>query len=181
MIPPIPCIQHLPPPEPPPLSDQFTLSWTYGPEWAKNGEIDILEGVHKELVNQMTLHTETDCIVDEHPHETGDQLNASCAPRQPGCSVRDKPGTPSYGTEFNRIGGGVFATLWTSAGVKIWFFPRGNIPEDIGSGKPKPEGWREPNADFVGGKGCEFDKHFRDHRIVSLHSQISALRTAAYH
>jgi hypothetical protein len=157
-------------------------SWTFGPpRWPENGEIDILEGVHKQSLNLMTLHTSGNCSVSKKPNQTGDQQSADCAPEQPGCSVRDREGTDSYGDSFNRNGGGVFATLWGSNGIKIWFFPRSKIPKDILSGgEPQPKGWGTPNADFEG--SCEFDKHFRDQKIVSFYHpfQATTLLSASY-
>ncbi|KAF8757738.1 WD domain, G-beta repeat [Rhizoctonia solani] len=38
--------------------------WTVGPSWPNGGEIDILEGVHNQESNQMTLHTSSGCTLD---------------------------------------------------------------------------------------------------------------------
>jgi hypothetical protein len=74
-----------------------------------------------------------------------------------GCGVGAT--TPhSYGSSFNSIGGGVYATSWTSEYIKIWFFPRNAIPADITSGNPNPSGWGLPQANMAG--DCDIDAHF---------------------
>jgi hypothetical protein len=71
----------------------------------------------------------------------------------------------SYGTPFNNNGGGVYATEWTSDYIKIWFFPRQQIPSDIASGSPNPSNWGIPDSIF-NGQGCDIDTNFNDNRIV---------------
>jgi hypothetical protein len=70
----------------------------------------------------------------------------------------------SFGTPFNDIGGGVYATEWTSEYIRIWFFPRDSIPSDIEAGMPDPSTWGLPQANFQG--SCDIDSHFHDHQIV---------------
>jgi hypothetical protein len=72
----------------------------------------------------------------------------------------------SYGTAFNANGGGVYASLWTSDGIKVWYFASRDVPGDIRSGNPNPWNWGTPVANFGGG-GCDFDARFRDMSIVS--------------
>jgi hypothetical protein len=82
-----------------------------------------------------------------------------------GCGVVSDSAT-SYGSAFNANGGGVYATLWTSAGVKVWYFAARNVPGDIKSGNPNPAGWGQPQANYGNG-GCTFDDHFQNMNIVS--------------
>ena len=70
--------------------------------------------------------------------ESGDGHNA-------GCAFSD-PDTRSFGTGFNKAGGGVFAHLWDKDGVKMWHFSRKEIPADITSGHPDPSSWPIPQA-----------------------------------
>ena len=90
--------------------------------------------------------------------------------------MTEASGIPSYGTAFNDIGGGVFATLIDPFGVRIWFFPRNDIPADITANSPNPPGramnapganstWPTPNARFEG-PGNDFGTHFKDMQIV---------------
>lgn len=81
-----------------------------------------------------------------------------------GCSVQDES-KESFGARFNRDGGGVFALHWAQ-GIRIWFFPRHQIPKDIRRGTPDPSRWSEASAVFpFGPKTCSAH-FFSDMRIV---------------
>jgi hypothetical protein len=54
---------------------------------------------------------------------------------------------------------------WLSESIKIWFFPRQNIPSDINSGTPNPSQWSPPILQ-AGGDTCNIDSHFRDMALV---------------
>lgn len=89
----------------------------------------------------MTLHTSQGCIIQRNANEFSGQVQTtSCWIDDPtqyanqGCAVKLNDGS-SYGTGFNAIGGGVYATQWESDSIKIWFFPRSKIPADIKSGE----------------------------------------------
>jgi hypothetical protein len=82
-----------------------------------------------------------------------------------GCQIGNL-NTNTYGNGFNKLGGGVYATEWTSSHINVWFFPRGEIPTDITAGTPDPSKWIDPQASFIGGSDCNIDSHFADHRIV---------------
>ncbi len=141
-------------------------SWTYGPNWPNSGEIDIIEGVHKQPWNQMALHTSANCTVAGT--QSGTRLHDACGPETPdnaGCGVQSNSPN-SFGTAFNANRGGVYATQWTSTGIQIWFFPRDSIPSDITAGKPKPDTWGVASGNFS--SPCNFDAHFKDQTIVGL-------------
>jgi len=138
--------------------------WTYGADWPNSGEIDIIEGVHRQPKNIMALHTSDNCKVDGK--QSGTWVNHDCSPATPfnaGCGVSSNTDN-SFGTGFNNIKGGVYATLWNSRGIQIWFFPRNKIPKDITNGDPKPDTWGIPEGNFSG--SCNFDSHFKNHWIT---------------
>ncbi|GFZ44644.1 hypothetical protein JCM24511_02368 [Saitozyma sp. JCM 24511] len=64
-----------------------------------------------------------------------------------GCSISSNSAT-SYGEPFNSAGGGVFACLWDTDGIRIWNWNRAGIPSDISSEAPDPTTWGTPAAAF---------------------------------
>lgn len=91
-----------------------------GPARPDDGEIDILEGVHDNTHNQVTLHTATGCRVSSSNSTflrmSGTVIdgNTDCAvptTASRGCGIRaDSPLT--YGVGFNENGGGVYASTY---------------------------------------------------------------------
>lgn len=138
--------------------------WLYGDQatWPAQGEIDVVEAVNAATVgNQMTLHTSEDCKMDRKRKQTGETLTTNCwnaTDDNAGCGVRGP--VASYGQEFNANGGGVYATELRSDGIRVWFFPRSNIPSDITNGSsPDPSTWGEALADFPK-TDCDIGSHF---------------------
>ncbi|RMZ92433.1 hypothetical protein DV736_g343, partial [Chaetothyriales sp. CBS 134916] len=144
--------------------------WILGPDWPNWGEVDIIENVNSATVNRMSAHTGSSCSITKMGNFTGSVLTTNCdsnaAGQSPnaGCSFTNTL-TQTFGAGFNAIGGGVYATEWTSQAISIWFFPRLLIPSDILNGSPDPSGWGEPLAQFTG-DGCDIDDHFKNHQIV---------------
>jgi hypothetical protein len=122
-------------------------------------------GVNDQKTNAMTLHTTAGVFLDANrilnSSITGLLTTSNCdvnAPNQAnnaGCSIKDNSDL-SFGVGFNKNGGGVYVTEWTSDFIKIWFFPRGQIPADIQSGSP--------TSLFTG--NFDIDTHFKDLRLV---------------
>ncbi|KAK4983989.1 hypothetical protein LTR66_008638 [Elasticomyces elasticus] len=143
--------------------------WTLGPDWPNNGEIDIIEGVNEQSTNAMTLHTGQGCTITNNNKFSGTlstsncDVNAAGQPANAGCSIVAK-NSNTYGTGFNAIQGGVYATEWTGSVISVYFFPRGSIPSDISRGSPDPSGWGTPLAQFQG--GCDISKKFKSQQIV---------------
>jgi hypothetical protein len=144
-------------------------SWTVGPNWPNAGEIDIIEGVNEQSQNDITLHTSAGCSISNNGGFSGAittpncDVNAAGQPTNAGCQIASSDGR-SYGSGFNAIGGGVYATEWTSDAIRVWFFPRGSIPSDASGSNPNPAGWGTPMAMFSG--GCNIDSSFQNQQIV---------------
>lgn len=138
-----------------------------GPNWPNQGEIDIYEGVNVNTYDQITLHSSPGCTPTiGSGGETGSRIsNTDCGAGggYNGCGILSNSAT-SYGTAFNANGGGVYASLWTSSGIKVWYFASSNVPSNIRSGNPDPSTWGTPTANFG---GCDFDSKFKDLNIVS--------------
>ncbi|KAF5530209.1 mixed-linked glucanase precursor MLG1 [Fusarium napiforme] len=142
--------------------------WMFGPNWPTSGEIDILEGVNTQTENKISLHTGPGCSITNDGTTQGTTLeseNCDSAGASAGCG-QNTSDNQNYGDGFNDIGGGVYATEWTSDHIAVWFFHRGRIPQDIQSGNPTPSSWGPPAAKFNGGQGCNIDDHFKENNIV---------------
>jgi hypothetical protein len=151
--------------------------WTLGSgPWPYNGEVDILEGANDQSKNFASGHTGSadqtrQCTVTNNGGD-GDLIYNNCNlyttdpfgnPTNPtGCKVEDED-DKSYGISFNGNDGGVYAMEWTSAAIKVYFFPRGSIPSDISAGTPDPKKWT-PFAVF--GTPCDIDSNYNDMQII---------------
>ena len=143
--------------------------WLVGPDWPNSGEIDIIEGVNTQPTNSMTLHTNAECAIETDgftgtPLTSNCDVNAQDQDQNTGCSILH-PSAESYGSGFNAIGGGIYATEWTSEAISIWFFPRYSIPLDIRLGRPAPSQWGTPVAKYSS-QNCNIDQHFQNQQIV---------------
>ncbi|EHL02392.1 putative endo-1,3(4)-beta-glucanase [Glarea lozoyensis 74030] len=142
--------------------------WTFAQdkEWPNGGEIDIIENISMASNNSVTLHTSAGCNMDSKGSAPVAklQLPDCLGEGNTGCSIHSNVPN-SFGTDFNNIGGGVYAMEWTSSSISVYFFPRASIPADIASGKPDPSKWGAPQAKFVGNT-CDIDKYFSSHKII---------------
>ena len=145
-------------------------SWTLGSgDWPNGGEIDIIEGVNEDRFDHMVLHTSDGCVTDNTGF-TGTLRTSNCYVNAPGqdanagCGI-ESTDPNSYGSGFNSIGGGIYATEITSSGINIWFFPRGTEPGDVLGDNPNPAGWGTPAAKFSG-SGCDWEGKFNAQRLV---------------
>ncbi|THZ06484.1 hypothetical protein D6C93_01462 [Aureobasidium pullulans] len=142
--------------------------WLLGPDWPRNGEIDIIEGVHTSTTNTISMHTDSNCTI-AGSGQTGLFTSSNCdhaANDNSGCgSVVNNTATPNnYGKALSDNNGGVYITEWTSAYVRVWFFPRNNIPSSVTSGSPNITQFGLPMANFQG--SCNIDSHFANHSII---------------
>lgn len=143
-------------------------SWMLGSNWPNNGEIDIIEGVHEQATNQMTLHTSSGCSINNsgfsgHLDTSNCDVEAANQAANAGCAIASTS-DQSYGSGFNKANGGIYATEWKSDSINVWFFPNGSAPSDILGGSPNPSSWGTPAAKFAG--NCDINSHFKDLQIV---------------
>ncbi|KAL9111638.1 MAG: hypothetical protein Q9227_003911 [Pyrenula ochraceoflavens] len=143
--------------------------WLTDPSsWPTNGEIDVMEAVNTATTgNQMTLHTANGCSMSVKRKETGKTLNSNCyngTDDNAGCGVQGAPAT--FGAEFNNNGGGIYAMEYRSAGIRMWFFPRGSIPAEVSAASPDPSTWGEALADFPS-TDCDIGSHFKNQSIIA--------------
>ncbi|KAF2713810.1 glycoside hydrolase family 16 protein [Pleomassaria siparia CBS 279.74] len=137
--------------------------------WPLNGEIDVVEAVNMgNMGNQVTLHTTKGCEIGKNRKrkQTGTALNYNCyngTDSNAGCGVSGP--TNTFGAAYNALGGGVYALELRSAGIRVWSFPRSNIPSDITSKSPDPSTWGTALADFPNLE-CDISSHFKNQTIV---------------
>jgi len=155
--------------------------WMNGDNWPIGGEVDILEGVHDQRTNHMTLHTRAGCTLDTSKSNsdkklkwgtspvgafTGKALRTNCDARvdgNSGCGIGDDD-ERSYGAKFNQAGGGVFATLIDDDGIYVWFFSRDDVPADMAS-NPNPASWGTPKA-FWSSSTCKTGDFFTPQTLI---------------
>ncbi|KAI0117085.1 glycoside hydrolase family 16 protein [Daldinia grandis] len=141
-----------------------------GAEWPSGGELDIIDGANTAQRNLYSAHTTTGCKSPSAGF-TGKQGRANCSPTldNTGCNTVSPPSdTTSYGDAFNAEGGGVYALEWDSEDLKLWHFPRSEIPDNIVYAHvlgPDPSTWGPPQAVF-GGSSCSPDQHFFNMSLV---------------
>ncbi|KAL2753782.1 glycoside hydrolase family 16 protein [Sodiomyces alcalophilus JCM 7366] len=159
--------EHMPPSE----CGLWPAYWLYGPEWPSNGEVDIIEGVNTATRNLLTAHTSDGCYLPKDAKQitTGDPISFNCASGRSnatGCSYFATYGDQStYGSNFNDVGGGVYAMDWTPEDIRIWHWPRYAVPRDIIEKKPDPQSWGRPTALF-GTSSCTPNQHFRNMNLI---------------
>lgn len=134
-----------------------------------HGEIDIVETDNFATDgNVVTLHTWEGCSMEGiQRNQTGKTTQfTNCGDGDAaGCSVRGHP--ESYGELINDAGGGVYALELRDAGIRTWFFSRGEVPEHNSSpgSVPDPSRWKTPLADFPSTR-CDILSHFSNQSII---------------
>ncbi|GAA5966346.1 hypothetical protein JCM8115_004843 [Rhodotorula mucilaginosa] len=146
--------------------------WTHGPNWPNGGEIDIIEGVHNDKINQLTLHVkDSGCKLSSNPDITGKTVpaNVDCNANNNGnvgCSYAETAAA-SYGKAFNDAGGGVIALLFSKDAISIWFWSHASktMPQNIEQGSPDMATWGKPSATWPR-SSCDIPTYFADQTII---------------
>ncbi|KAL9561237.1 hypothetical protein ACKAV7_014592 [Fusarium commune] len=147
--------------------------WSYNFDENPVGEIDIIEGINDQSRNVVSLHTCGTCSftkiggIEGRPNcNNGGTLSDQCEDgmNYDGCGNTMSAG--SYGSEFNKAKGGVYATWLRADSLKIYWWSRKNIPDDITAGKPDPSKWGTPASQFFSGKGCNVGTYFKGQTII---------------
>ena len=126
-----------------------------------DGEIDIIEGINQNQQNHMNVITRQGCNM---PFGTDKGVeHRDCNNRD--CAI-DAGNSSSYGTGFNDVGGGVYAMELTSKSIKIWFFTRVGIANDIQIGSPDPTSWGAPLANWTADDQCDINQSFKNLSII---------------
>ncbi|KAJ7113049.1 hypothetical protein C8R44DRAFT_631582 [Mycena epipterygia] len=120
--------------------------FTQGQVWPAQGEIDII--VNLATDNRFSLHVGSDTCVQPTSvasNQTG-TITTAAGQNTIGCVVTEtKPN--SFGSGFASQGGGVFAMLWDTTGIAMWYFGRSSVPSNIGgTASPDPTTWGKASA-----------------------------------
>lgn len=141
---------------------------TDGYNWPSNGEIDVLEATNRgSHGNEITLHSTKGCSMDVKRKQTGQAIFKKCDDtndRNAGCGVLGDEST--YGEAMNNDGGGVYALELRKEGIRVWYFRRDSIPDDIYASHPDPSTWGIALADFPSTK-CDIGSHFQNQSIIA--------------
>ncbi|EME39912.1 glycoside hydrolase family 16 protein [Dothistroma septosporum NZE10] len=150
-----------------------------GQTWPVAGESDILEYVHEDIDNSMTLHSAPGCTVDNATTLFQGALgNSNCnagdkTPGTTGCSIKaveqNTIGAKQYATAgpaFNKAAGGVYVHDWQSDGITVWLFPHADVPVDLTAGTPNPSSWNQKPLAKFSGSGCDYTKAFHDMSLI---------------
>ncbi|KAI0794475.1 glycoside hydrolase family 16 protein [Fomes fomentarius] len=152
-----------------------------GKDWPNAGEIDIIEGINKNVQNQITLHSGPGCLLDHSAKSvariTGTKCESSDGDNS-GCSYQQE-GNNTFGHLFNMQAGGVFAHTLESEGVSVWFFDRSDIPQDIKDKQPDPSSWGTPTA-FFPNTQCDILSHFLPQQLIFVITICGDWAGAAY-
>lgn len=166
----LPCESQLSEASPLIYSLTFHTSWLLhddgGPEDNWYSEIDVIESISEFSQNEITMYTNpAECIMTTPQAATGEVSKTHCNYESGGCSVLAPEGT--FGDSFNKKGGSVWATQIEADGIKIWYFARSDIPDDIKSDAPDPKNWGLPVMNFKPDGVCDVTKAWRKMKIVS--------------
>ncbi|KAF8308406.1 hypothetical protein DL93DRAFT_2063974 [Clavulina sp. PMI_390] len=131
--------------------------WMLGPNWPSHGEIDIFEGINLNTQNQYTAHTAANCHINQSPSDPSFAVSTSSSfmarddcgpsPDNAGCEFIDQNNHgPSFGEGLNGAGGAVLVMEWKDEGIRIWNFPRYQVPSDLNpsfgfAASPNPDRW----------------------------------------
>jgi len=117
--------------------------------WPHGGELDIMEYANDE-VSKVTFHTGQNCMLNGRRlgqcfgrHKDGmkgpgpSNCNTNYFKNLLGC----RPRQVQRSGEWYAKNPGVMAAVWDASGVSVYHIPKAEIPADLASDKPKPEGW----------------------------------------
>jgi len=162
--------------------------WMFGEDadhpWPSLGEYDVIEGVNVQVRSSTTLHTSERCDQSEvvaGEDMTGRWAAGSSSARASNCYVH-APGQyknqgcvqegpeDSMGPGFNQGGGGTYAAEWAPRRgyFRTWFWPRGQVPDDVRQGAPTPDAWGTPFSFFGLGPSCPKEHFARMHMMFDL-------------
>ncbi|KAG8874589.1 hypothetical protein FRB98_008348 [Tulasnella sp. 332] len=152
-----------------------------GVAWPQGGEIDMIEGINNQGASSSVLHTGWNCAMNTSSMvQTGALGNLNCTSSQgnnAGCIVQPQSSVPSFGPNFNAIGGGWYAIERTSSMINMWFWARNDssVPDEVRhagfasqtSKQINPANWTTPYANFEN-SACDISQFKPQNIIINL-------------
>lgn len=127
--------------------------------------------MHDYIANQAAVHTDVGCTIPGDARALNisgtlvAQTNcAAYATGNQGCGMR-ADSLKSFGAPFNANGGGVYAMVWDTTGVAVYFWEPGAEPKDLVQGTPVPAMWDPPMARWPAAS-CDPFKFFKGHSVI---------------
>ncbi|GAA5955204.1 hypothetical protein JCM8115_001881 [Rhodotorula mucilaginosa] len=155
----------------PQVCGSWPAIWSTGPDWPNGGEIDLVEYVSLQSKNGFSVHTGPGCWAGSTGYSAegmlagANSLNCDAhATDSQGCGFRTTQNA-TCGVGANAKGAGVYALEWSSAGIKAWYFPRGQVPQDIKDKNPNPWSWSTPDM-YIAAEGCNPSTYFQPQTLV---------------
>ena len=137
-----------------------------------------MENVNLASMNRYALHTYAGCSLpssESSSFQSGTISSTNCNDTvgNQGCGIGDSSPN-SFGENFAKNGGGVFAALYDTNGIKMWFFERAQVPSDIKDGSPTPGNWSTPSANYPA-SSCDPTKFFDPQSLTLVSSHLSCV------
>lgn len=123
--------------------------WTMNSDqvWPLGGELDILEYANDEA-NKVSFHTNKDCYLDQaklyscvHGGGVSDTGPLNCNTNYFANLMGCRPQQRRHNGLYFSSRPGVIATEWTPEHIKVFHIPQDELPDDLQSNSPRPDGW----------------------------------------
>lgn len=130
--------------------------------WPHGGELDIMEYANDE-VSKVTFHTGQNCQLNGRKLGQcfGRYKNGMKGPGPSNCNTNYfknllgcRPRQVQRSGEWYAKNPGVLAAVWDASGVSVYHIPKAEIPHDLQSDNPRPEGWGKWRTAYL-----PFDEH----------------------
>ncbi|KAJ6782328.1 hypothetical protein PWT90_07800 [Aphanocladium album] len=159
---------------PQPVCGGWPGYWTVGTgQWPRAGEIDLYEGWHLAPANKVALHVGPSadigqCVIDQSA-QTAQVLTGNCDNTfEDGVHQWANQGCQSEETRNGIWGssqGGIQALEWTSDFIKVYSWPVGSAPSNIGQQNPDTSSWGTPSVQLKK-PTCDTETAFSEQKLL---------------
>jgi len=148
----------------------------HGNAWPAKGEIDIIEATYESdksaMIQKPAIHTGGSCMEPSFwqpnvPYSGSYNEDPVACTASAGCNCATTSGpngcwwadirTGSFIENVNSNGGGFYALVWNSDGIKVFYWARGSEPADVTNGSPQPWNWNQNQYDTATNRQASWD------------------------